>query len=114
MLSKTEQNYVRNAITPSKHYSIVLKSRVEDKLQTLKEELTILAEDPRFKTQVAALVTEIRDKVTENSDQTKTVSVNALYAEGSQRVTLCRGQDLNLRQPGLQPGVGVLASLLSP
>jgi len=85
-------DYVKNAIMPSTHYSIVLKSQSEDKLQTLKEELTVLAEDPIFSKQVLALVTEIRDKVTENSDQPKTVSVNALCAEGSQRVMMCEGR----------------------
>ena len=87
MFSKAELDYISGDKNPSNHYSIVLKSRIENKLKQIEEQLTFLAKDQRYKDKVANLVTKIRDQVTENSDQTNSISINALNHGVSQRVT---------------------------
>ncbi len=91
MLSKAELDYLQGSKNPSYHYSVVLKQRIETKLQTLEDHLTLLAKDPRFKNQLVNIVTKIRDQVTEKRDQPDNLSVNALNCEASQRVKVDRG-----------------------
>lgn len=87
MLSKTEKEFLEGTKETSPHYSIVLKGRIERKVQALEEQLRTLAGHPSFQNQILSTVTRIRDQITENCDPTYNLSVNALNAEGSQRVT---------------------------
>ena len=102
MLSTAELKYLDRSEGTSDHYSVVLKSRIRHKLQGIEEEFLLLAKDPRFRDQVGSIVTKIRDQVTENCDQTNDLSVNALNAEGSQRVEWRRGWESNPRVYALQ------------
>ncbi len=90
MLSKTEKEFLEGNID-DRDYSYVLEHRIRSKLHTLTMDLLLLLNNSKTEPHL----TEIRKILTENRKTENTLSVNALNAEGSQRVNWRRGWELN-------------------
>ena len=90
MLSKAETEFLEGSKQVSKNYARYLRHTIAKKLSSFEHTIPTLIRNPATQSWLNRICNTVRDypnTISENPNATNNLSVNALCAEGSQRVT---------------------------